>query len=254
MAFAGNLMNHFTTSQLNKEMDDARRIQMSLLSGEPPELFRGSLSGMSLPARLIGGDYFDYLMIDEERIRIVVGDVMGKGIPAAMLMTMLRGSFRTTASYAGGPGETLRKMNEALCDDLKALRSFATLFCADWNVRTNELSFANAGHNPPLYITENGISNLKAKGVMVGALPHQSYEQGSLTLACGEGVLFYTDGITEAENQAGEQFSKERLHSLLHDIKAFSSREIVSKILYSLAQFTNNKPQNDDITMIMLKN
>lgn len=246
-------MNAISTAHLDKEMDHAKRIQMRLLNGEPPQFTKEAIAGMSLPARLIGGDYFDYLMVGENTVRVVIGDVMGKGIPAAMLMTMIRGSFRAIAPQAEGPGEVLGKMNDSLCDDLKSLRSFVTFFCADWNMKTQSFTFANAGHNPPLYIKENEILPLKLKGVMIGAIPHQTYHEHTITLGPNEGVLFYTDGITEAQNHYGEQYSKERLHYLLHHIKSFSSREIVNRILFSIAQFTNNQPQSDDITMVMLK-
>src|SRR5690606_34804234 len=134
---------------------------------------------------------------------------MGKGIPAAMLMILTRGAFRSAAESTQGPGETLTAMNQALYEDLRTLKSFVTLFCADWDPKTGIFSYANAGHHPPLFIKgkSNTLRELpKVRGIMVGGLTNQVYKEGSVHLEDLDTIFFYTDGIIEAQNKEGEQY------------------------------------------------
>ena len=241
---------------LQREINLARNIQSSLLNGKTPTFEGGEVSGTSLPARLIGGDYYDFYPLVNGKIRIVIGDVMGKGIPAAMLMILTRGAFRSAAESTQSPGETLTAMNKALYEDLRKLKSFVTLFCADIDPNTGILSYANAGHNMPLYIKGDDLSIEelpKVKGVMVGGLPNQVYKEVSVQLSERDSIFFYTDGIVEAVNKDGEQFKKDRLINVLGKNHDHSVEEIIHHVMKSIDQFIDGVPQKDDITMVLLK-
>ncbi|MEQ2528349.1 PP2C family protein-serine/threonine phosphatase [Bacillaceae bacterium CLA-AA-H227] len=241
---------------LQREINLARNIQTSLLNGKTPIIEGGQVSGNSLPARLIGGDYYDFYPLFNGKIRIVIGDVMGKGIPAAMLMILTRGAFRSAAESTQGPGDTLTAMNQAIYEDLRTLKSFVTLFCADWDPTTGIFTYANAGHHLPLCIRgkSNTIEELpKVKGIMVGGLPNQIYQEQSIQLEDSDMVFFYTDGIIEAQNKDGKQYQIERLNQTLLQCKEKDVKEVEKAVIDSIEQFTSGVPQKDDITMVLLK-
>jgi serine phosphatase RsbU (regulator of sigma subunit) len=240
---------------LQREIHLARNIQSKLLNGEKPQLPKGEISGISIPARLIGGDYFDFYPLAGGKLRIIIGDVMGKGIPAAMLMILTRGAFRSAAEATQGPGETLTAINNAIYKDLRKLGSFVTLFCADWDPDTGSFVYANAGHNLPV-IVRGGYELVRVpdiKGVMVGGLPGQIYQEERLQLSRIDLVFLYTDGIVEARNLEGEMFKVERLVQILLDHGKLKAAELESAVVDKVNEFTKGLPQRDDITMVILK-
>ncbi len=241
---------------LQREMNLAKNIQATLLNGPSPQLEGGEIKGSSLPARLIGGDYFDFYPLLNGKLRIVIGDVMGKGIPAAMLMILTRGAFRSAAESTKGPGETLTAMNKALCSDLRLLKSFVTVFCADWDPGSGMLTYANAGHIMPLYVSggKREIEVLpRIKGIMIGGLPGQVYKENAVRLTEKDLIFFYTDGIVEAINENKEQYQIDRLQQILLENHHQKVEEIEKNVLESIRNFTAGTPQKDDITMVMLK-
>lgn len=239
---------------LKREINLARNIQMKLLNGEMPTFRDGEISGLSIPARLIGGDYFDFSYLPNGKIRIIIGDVMGKGIPAAMLMILTRGVFRSVAEISKGPGETLAEMNKFMYKDLRSLGSFVTVFCADWDPETKILTFANAGHNLPLVIksSKEVFSLPKTKGVMIGGLPSQTYPEDSIQLENDNYVLFYTDGVVEAMNEKAEMFCIQRLKQVLLKNYEKNIKDLENSIVSSINEFTDEALQRDDITLVLL--
>ncbi|NRF95576.1 serine/threonine-protein phosphatase [Paenibacillus frigoriresistens] len=240
---------------LQREIHLARNIQTTLLNGDMPQISSGEVSGISIPARLIGGDYFDFYSLPNGKIRIIIGDVMGKGIPAAMLMILTRGAFRSASEATRGPGDTLTSMNNAMYKDLRKLKSFVTVFCADWDPLTGTLVYANAGHCLPVIIRSNFEADEppKLKGVMLGGLPAQSYNEQEVILKEEDLVFFYTDGIIEANNPEGEMFRLERLIELLVHNSFRKPTEIETIVTEAINAFTEGLPQKDDITMVILK-
>lgn len=240
---------------LRREIHTARNIQTTLLNGAKPRLPSGEVSGVSVPARLIGGDYFDFYPLENGKLRIIIGDVMGKGIPAAMLMILTRGAFRSAAEATKGPGETLTAMNNAIFKDLRKLGSFVTVFCADWDPKEGKLVYANAGHNLPVIVRANCdvVRPPSIKGVMLGGLPGQAYKEEEIQLQEEDLVFFYTDGIVEAQNRNGEMFKLERLVDVLIHNSHLHAEEIEQKVLDNITLFTEELPQKDDITMVTLK-
>jgi sigma-B regulation protein RsbU (phosphoserine phosphatase) len=249
-----NIPSEDMDQSLRREISLARNIQTTLLNGEKPKLISGEVTGSSIPARLIGGDYYDFYPLANGKIRIVIGDVMGKGIPAAMLMILTRGAFRSAAESTAGPGETLIAMNNALYKDLRSLRSFVTVFCSDWDPQTGTLTYANAGHTLPLFIRGDKVKELpRVSGVMLGGLPNQVYQEANLHLKPNDYIYFYTDGIVEAQNTEGEQFKRERLINVLLQHQRKSVSEIEKMVIDAVNSFTEGTPQKDDITMVILK-
>jgi sigma-B regulation protein RsbU (phosphoserine phosphatase) len=240
---------------LKREIHLARNIQSKLLNGDRPNIVNGEVSGISVPARLIGGDYFDFYSLPNERTRIIIGDVMGKGIPAAMLMILTRGAFRSAAESTPGPADTLTAMNNAICQDLRKLNSFVTVFCADWNASTNTFTYSNAGHCLPIIVRRNyGVVPLPSLGtVMLGGIQNQVYVEEQVLLQEGDLVFLYTDGIIEAQDDKGEMFKTERLVELLVQCSNESASTIESIVVDAVVKFTNGMAQRDDITMVTLK-
>jgi sigma-B regulation protein RsbU (phosphoserine phosphatase) len=240
---------------LSREIRMARNIPTALLSGVTPKLPSGEMSGVSIPARLIGGDYFDFYPLGNGKVRIVIGDVMGKGIPAAMLMILTRGAFRSAAESTPSPGETLTAMNNALFSDLRKLSSFVTVFCADWDPETLTLTYSNAGHSLPIIIRgfSNVIQATDVRGVMLGGLQNQKYKEGQISLKASDIVFFYTDGIVEAMNQNGEMFKHDRLIEVLFKYGHLHVEELQQQVIDAVNEFTEGLTQRDDITIISLK-
>jgi sigma-B regulation protein RsbU (phosphoserine phosphatase) len=239
---------------LKREINLARNIQTKLLNGTPPVLPQGEVSGISVPARLVGGDYFDFCKLPDGKLRMVIGDVMGKGIPAAMLMILTRGAFRSLSQKAERPSEMLTLINQALFEDLRSLHSFVTLFCADWDPESKKITYSNAGHTPPILISSpTNYKFLEGKGIMIGGLPNQVYEENEVAMEKGECLFFYTDGIIEAQNAMGELFRKERLIELLTRIYSLEVEDIKQTVLQELQSFTKDHYQKDDITMLIFK-
>ncbi|MFC4389168.1 PP2C family protein-serine/threonine phosphatase [Gracilibacillus marinus] len=246
-------------NQLNKtlarEMKQARNIQMKLLNATKPIIKSGEITGVSIPARLVGGDYFDFIELPNGHIRIVIGDVMGKGIPAAMLMILTRGVFRSSVEHFFSPSETLKAMNEFMFQDLRTLGSFVTLLCADYDPVNHTLTYASAGHNLPIVITKNKVRKdiPFINGIMIGGLATSTYKQFTIDLLDEDIVFFYTDGITDTLNEHGEAFKMERLVELLERNCQLQSDQIEKAVLKRIGEFTNGELQKDDITLIILK-
>jgi sigma-B regulation protein RsbU (phosphoserine phosphatase) len=239
---------------LHREIKLARNIQTALLNGKKPVIDGGEVSGTSIPARLIGGDYYDFYPLLNGKIRVVIGDVMGKGIPAAMLMILTRGAFRSISQATDGPGKTLTAMNNALVDDLRTLKSFVTVLCVDWDPKERTITYANAGHHLPIVCRNGEILELpKVKGIMLGALPNQTYEEQTVQLDINDFILLYTDGIIEAENASRERFQLERLIQTIKPLSDLPAEKIEEKIIKKIQDFTEGVPQKDDITLVILK-
>ncbi|MFD1737882.1 PP2C family protein-serine/threonine phosphatase [Bacillus salitolerans] len=239
---------------LKREIKLAKNIQTKLLNSTPPISSGVEVSGISIPARLIGGDYYDVCKLPDGKLRMVIGDVMGKGIPAAMQMILIRGAFRSLAQKANDPSEMLTLINQALYEDLRSLTSFVTLFCADWDPASSTIRYANAGHAYPLLMTSSSTSTfLESKGIMIGGLPHYEYEQHELIIEKGSCLFFYTDGIIEAQNSEGELYNKKRLINLLSRIHTLPVEDIKNGVIEELHCFTEHLQQKDDITMLVFK-
>src|SRR5215211_4616266 len=199
--------------RVEQELRVARRIQQGSLPKEVPTLEGWQIAPYYQPAREVGGDFYEFLELDDGRVGFVVGDATGKGVPAALMMSTTCGMLRLAAQSYSSPGEMLQRVNEALVADIPP-STFVTCFYAMLDPQSGHLVYANAGHNLPCCRHEHAVTELKARGMPLGLMPEMSYEEKETVLVPGEGVLFYTDGLIEAHNPQREMFGTPRLRSL----------------------------------------
>jgi serine phosphatase RsbU (regulator of sigma subunit) len=201
----------------------------------------------------VGGDFYDFLQLADGHVGLVVGDVSGKGIPAAVLMANTLSVLRTVAQRGSAPGQALTEANEVLCAHVPP-NLFITCFYAILEPESGHLIYANVGHNLPCYRRHNGQADeLRARGLPLGLMPGMSYEEKEVVLEAGDSALFYTDGLVEAHNPQGEMFGTPRLRSLLSE--GFESGRILSATLVEeLERFIGEGwEQEDDITLLTLR-
>ena len=231
-------------------------IQRAILPGNfPPFPERGEfrLHAAMTPAKGIGGDLFDFFLLDEHHLAFAVGDVSGKGIPAALFMAVARTLLRGTAQHKASPAECMEYLNSALIEQ-NVSGMFVTLFYGVLDTRTGEIQFANAGHMPPYIFSADGaLQELSHKsGPMVGLFPQFVYKQGTVQLAKGETILLYTDGLTEARNPVGDFFDEPRLEACLRARVAERVEPLLIGLLGEVEKFAAGAPQADDITALAL--
>jgi sigma-B regulation protein RsbU (phosphoserine phosphatase) len=243
--------------RINAELRIARSIQARMLPRVFPP-FPGrkdfELYAMMEPANEVGGDFYDFFLIEENKLCIVVGDVSGKGVPAALLMAVSKALLRSEAMQGYSTGEILARVNNVLCADNPECM-FLTVFCLILNTRTGEAEYCSAGHNPPLFRSRDGsLSFLDASpGLLVGYEENFRWESKALDLKPGDMVFLYTDGVTEAENSKQEQFSEERFRASLSTLRSNDLAEILSAVRQDIACHTQGHPQSDDITLLALR-
>ena len=247
---------------LKSDLAMASRMQQSVLPTKFPESPHHEIFAGMEPARDVGGDFFDVIDLADGRIGITVADVSGKGVPAALFMmsscTLLKSVAVARANSGDGnrlprPDEVLSEVNRLLQENNDAAM-FVTVFFAIFDSRTGELVYSNGGHNPPVILHADGSSSLlpQEPGVALGIAPEFNYDMYNTTLAPGDALVLYTDGVTEAENEKTEQFGLERLQNILGGSPPTSSREINTKIFEEVKDFAGNAPQFDDITCLTL--
>jgi len=237
--------------RMEQELRLAERIQHSLLPRQLPRLPGWDVAVHYRPAREVGGDFYDFVTLEDGRLGIFVGDVTGKGIPAALLMATTRSILRVIAQSGVSPGETLRQANEILADETPPAM-FVTCYYAVLDPAGGDLRVANAGHNLPYLRREGGAFELHARGMPLGLLPGQVYEERAYRVIPGEGIVLYSDGLVEAHNPLGEMFSDSRLQAAL--ARPFAGgQELNDCLLSTLADFTGEGwEQEDDITLVTL--
>jgi sigma-B regulation protein RsbU (phosphoserine phosphatase) len=241
---------------IQRELETARAIQHSLV----PRIFPPfpdrtdfDLHAQMTSARQVGGDFFDYFLIDNEHLGLVIGDVSGKGTPAALFMAVAHTHVRTVALRVVDPAACMAEVNRILMND-KASSMYATCFYAILNTRTGELRYSSAGHNPPYRICVGGaVVPLESEGGPPLGLFRGEYAGGSLHLDPGEGLFLYTDGVPEATNAALDDFSDERLMGVLRQARALPARDIIQAVTSRLLAFTAGAQQSDDITMLAVR-
>lgn len=237
------------------EMDIARRIQSSLFPSKAIKTDDFEITGFCLPAEQVGGDYFDYFYRDKENLDIVMADVSGHSIGPALFMVETRSAIRTQANWPGKPAETLDVLNNFLYQDLDTADYFITLFYLQYNTCTKQLAFANAGHPPPILLkqTEMQCNELDADGLILGVRKNVQFEEKSIKMNKGDLILLYTDGLTEAENPAGDFFGIEPVCEILHKHAIHSPQSIIEIIIKQLKQFCQSESFKDDVTLMIFK-
>ncbi len=242
-------------SRLRRDMELAREIQLSLLPAVPPELGGIQLAGCCVPATDVGGDYYDYYRRADHAVDLVIADVSGHNIGAALMTAEARSVLRATVQSIAGSGAILSALNEILYDDLNQAGLFITLFYIEYNVTTRILTYANAGHVPPLLARrrESACRELDAEGMILGVQKGIVFEERQCRLETGDLLLIYTDGVIEAQSPAGELFGRGRLCELLRSCPEASPQEVIDAVLSAVAAFTGTTTLEDDVTMIAMK-
>jgi predicted ester cyclase len=241
--------------RIEQELRVARRIQQALLPEKTPELDGWEVTSYYKPAREVGGDFYDFLELEDGRLGLVVGDATGKGMPAALVMATTRGMLRAVAQALDySPGEVLRRVNDALYSDIPS-NMFVTCFYAILDPAEGRLRYANAGHDLP-YLRHSGggdASELRAAGMPLGLMPGMSYEEKEASLEEGDSVLFYSDGLVEAHDQHYKMFGFPRLRSLVGEHDG-ADGSLVDRLLNELSGFVGDGwEQEDDITLVTLQ-
>src|SRR5215217_3641793 len=238
--------------RIEPELRVARRIQQSLLPEAIPELEGWLIAAYYGPAREVGGDFYDFLELEDGRLGLVVGDATGHGMPAALVMATTRGMLRAVVQSSESPGEVLARVNEALVADIPP-STFVTCFYGVLDPKDGHLSYANAGHNLPCRRHDGQAEELRARGMPLGLIPGMRYEEKETILASGDSTLFYSDGLVEAHNPQREMFGFPQLRRLVaeHDAEEGS---LVDVLIDELRSFTGDGwEQEDDITLVTLR-
>jgi hypothetical protein len=248
--FVVNLSETITERErIASELEVARAIQTGMLPHTDPDDARVELAAMMEPAREVGGDFYDFFMVDDDHLCVVIGDVSGKGMPAALFMVVSRTLIRTEALRGLDPEAILRHVNDRIVPENEQ-SMFVTVFVAVLDLRTGELRCACGGHNPPLL---RGQFMTVDSNVFLGAMDGLDFVGHSTSIAAGEELLLYTDGVTEAEDETGAQFGEDRLERLHAELRSEPARAIVDGVRAQVSAFVGEVPQSDDITMVSVR-
>ena len=239
---------------ITRELEVATQVQMSILPQDHASSEHHEIQAAMIPAREIGGDFYNFFSLDDALIGLVIADVSGKGIPAALFtmvtQTLLKGAVRNFRS----PARCLSEVNETLAEDNETC-VFVTVFYGILDLRDGTFRYCNGGHNPPRLIRgDSRVEALPTTGnVVLGVFPGHDYADGEVRLAPGDALFLYTDGITEAQNAHNEEFGEERLDEKLSSLNQATARDVVNGVVDAVHAFAEDTPQSDDITCIALR-
>jgi sigma-B regulation protein RsbU (phosphoserine phosphatase) len=248
---------HKNLVAIQQDLITAKKIQQSFIPNKFPA-FPGrkdiEIYGSMNAAKNVGGDLYDFFLIDDHKIGFVIGDISGKGVPAALFMAMSRSVIKTIAMKGKLPDQTMKEANEVLLEESQDAM-FITTFYGILNTRTGHLQYTNAGHAPPLILFKNGpVSKLDGtENVALAAFDDINYNKRTFILNKGDAILLFTDGVTEALNEKGEEYGMERLAKLLENSGNLPVKDIIRKIMDDIKKFMNNTELTDDLTMLAFR-
>jgi sigma-B regulation protein RsbU (phosphoserine phosphatase) len=239
--------------RLEEELNVARTIQKNLLPKTIPQIEGYEIYGMNNSSKQVGGDYYDVIPIDKDRIALAIGDVSGKGIPASLLMANLQSALRVMMTPDVNLTEVVGKLNNLIYSNT-GLDKFITFFIGVLNTRSHILEYVNAGHNNPVLCSPQAeISFLDIGGIILGIMPGYAYKIGKVSLKKGDFILTYTDGVNEAINPREEEFGEEQLYELLKSHTDKPVKQIAENIWQAIEKFAGGYPQADDVTMLAVR-
>lgn len=249
---------HNELTDIHTDLEAAKSIQMAIVPHSFPPFpkltDRIDLFAKMQAAKDVGGDFYDFFSIDEEHIGFIMADVSGKGVPAAIFMAVSRTVLRTIGASSTTVSDVVEASNNMIASD-SVNNMFVTVFYGTMNVTTGEITYVNAGHNPPFILHANGTLSIveRTGGMALGIMEGLSFASKTITLEKGDTLICYTDGVTEAFNVDYEEFGEERLKNLLPALKASTAEGICTKIHAAVQDFANGAQQSDDITLMALK-
>ncbi|MFQ6092338.1 MAG: PP2C family protein-serine/threonine phosphatase [bacterium] len=239
--------------EMEKELALAQEIQLTLLPKRPPTIPGYDIAGMYVPSTQVGGDYYDYIPCGDGRLGIAIGDVTGHGTPAALLMSTLQAGLRAQVETTRSVSELMSRLNSMLCRSTTP-ETFATLFFGLLDTDQGHLRFSNAGHNYPVWVNARGeIRHFEKGGLLLGMMENIQYQEDEVKLSPGDVVVFYTDGVTEADDASGDMFGEQRLEQIVKGDAWSSAEDLLRKIFREVEQFSGRTTYEDDITLVVLK-
>jgi sigma-B regulation protein RsbU (phosphoserine phosphatase) len=248
---------HSELISVQRDLSIAARIQQSILprTFPPfPDRKEFAIYAEMVPMKEVGGDFFDFFFIDNDRLALIIGDVSGKGVPAAILMAMSRTLLKAMAQQVVNPGECLRRVNNILAAESDP-SMFVTIFYGVLNIRTGELQYCNGAHNPPCVLHADGTVEVLEEigGTVIGMMENLEFDVKRTPLRVGDTLFMYTDGVTEAKNSHEELFSEARLLECLQRSNGLPLEEMIRKTLGEIRTYSGGIPQPDDITMLAVR-
>jgi serine phosphatase RsbU (regulator of sigma subunit) len=240
---------------MEKELQQAAQIQLRLLPSSAPQLPGVDIAGSTIPCRTVGGDYYDFLPHPGGRVSLIVADVAGKGMPAALMVSSLQAQVHVLfEGESDSLADKVTRLNKAICRNCPDNR-FITFFVCVLDPRTGELTYCNAGHNSPLIVRADGrVEKLSGGGVVLGILPVARYQQQTAQLELGDILVLYSDGISEAApSNADEEFGEDRLGQVVFASRDCPALDILPKVTNAVAQFTHGVPAADDLTLVVAR-
>ena len=239
--------------RMNEQVRLASEIQLGLLPKTSPQIEGYDITGISYPAQVVGGDYFDFIPEEKNRLAVCLGDVCGKGLPAALLMASLQATIRGQVLLKPHPKDCLGRSNQLLFQSTTRTK-FATLFYGILDSRKHQMTYANAGHNRPILFRAGEKPRVfDTTGVALSLMENSQYEESIIDFHPGELLLIYSDGLTEAMNEMNEEYGEERLVEVVNRHFLKSSEELTEVIVQSVKKFAGNRIQSDDITLVLIK-
>ena len=243
--------------RVRRELEIATEIQQSIFPEHPPEVEGLEIEARSVPAKEVGGDYYDFLSVpSRDQIGFIIADASGKGLPGTLYMTRSRSVFRVVSSEVARPGETLSRANSYIAADASSGKGmFITVLYLLYDIKKKQMTCANAGHYPPLWFKakERVFVETIANGVPVGILPGQTYSEETIQLASQDLLVMYTDGVTEARAVHGEMFGIERLKQLVEQNSSLGAHDLFLKIQAGIKDFIGQAPPFDDLTLMVVR-
>ncbi len=237
---------------LENELELSQKVQRALLPHKTPSVRGLDFAAFSQPAHIVGGDYFDFLRLKDGSAAILIADVMGKGMPASMLMASLQASLRIIVPESNEPAEILQRVNRIFCHNIR-LTKFVTLFLGRYDEETRTLTYANAGHNPPAILRSDGcLELLPPTGAAIGLIEQTQFGQASVRLGRGDRAILYTDGVVESSHPEKGEFGVGGLENLLRSSAGKTSQQTISPLRESLLRWTGSPSPVDDTTVIAM--
>ena len=239
--------------RLNRELEIAREVQERLFPRSGPPIEGLDYTGKCRPASSVGGDYYDFVPMAGGRLGIAIGDISGKGVPAALLMASLQASLRGLAIANPTALSTLMENLNRLVFEASTASRYATFFFGVYDPASRELSYVNAGHNPPMIFRGSNVLRLEEGGPVIGLLCPARYEQASVTLQSGDTMVLFTDGVSEAMNPADQEFDEARLMDAVRSGAALDASTLIDHIMKACDEFAAGAPQHDDMTLVVVR-
>ncbi|HEX6789674.1 MAG TPA: PP2C family protein-serine/threonine phosphatase [Candidatus Krumholzibacteria bacterium] len=233
-----------------EELRIARQIQMKMLPGQPPVVPGFGLYGVAVPSRQVGGDYYDFIVVDDRWLVLVVADVSGKGIPASLLTATLQATVRTGADAQTDPTRMLARLNRLIFQNTSAAE-FATAFYAVIDITDGSMRYANAGHEFPFVVSGGHAAQLAESGMILGCIAEFDYVEHRVSIPTGSALVVFTDGVTDSESRAGENYGSDRLRRVLEANGTSSARELCRRVIEDVRGFGDGENQ-DDLTLVVL--